>query len=84
MIRNAGGATIGKVVATEALPAGTHQFHFWTATDTTVDIFYMDNGTGGYSSAKLHSTGNGTLHILINLLYFFLMRMNLLISFPET
>jgi len=38
VIRNAGGATIGKVVATEALPAGTHQFHFWTATDTTVGI----------------------------------------------
>lgn len=38
MIRNAGGETVGKVVATEGLPAGTHQFHFWTATETTVGI----------------------------------------------
>ncbi len=32
------GAVIGRVVATEALPAGPHQFHFWTATDTTIGI----------------------------------------------
>ncbi len=31
-------APIGRVVATEALPAGPHQFHFWTATDTTLGI----------------------------------------------
>ncbi len=30
--------TIGRVVATEALPAGPHQFHFWTATDTSIGI----------------------------------------------
>ena len=29
---------IGRVVATEAMPAGPHQFHFWTATDTTLGI----------------------------------------------
>jgi hypothetical protein len=29
---------IGRVVATEQQPAGPHQFHFWTATDTTIGI----------------------------------------------
>jgi hypothetical protein len=29
---------IGRVVATELLPASPHQFHFWTATDTAVGI----------------------------------------------
>ena len=29
---------IGRVVATEAMPAGPHQFQFWTATDTTLGI----------------------------------------------
>ncbi|MFQ6045289.1 MAG: ATP-binding protein [Gemmatimonadales bacterium] len=32
------GPPVGRVVATEALPAGPHQFHFWTATDTTLGI----------------------------------------------
>jgi hypothetical protein len=31
-------SAIGRVVATEQLPAGPHQFHFWTATDTTMGI----------------------------------------------
>ncbi len=40
MIRlgNGDGGKIGRVVATEALPAGPHQFHFWTATDTAIGI----------------------------------------------
>jgi hypothetical protein len=29
---------IGRVVATEALPAGPHQFHFWTAVETSMGI----------------------------------------------
>jgi hypothetical protein len=29
---------IGRVVATETLPAGPHQFHFWTATETPLGI----------------------------------------------
>lgn len=29
---------VGRVVATEALPASPHQFHFWTATDTSLGI----------------------------------------------
>jgi hypothetical protein len=33
-----GGTAVGRVVATESLPAGPHQFHFWTATDTTLGI----------------------------------------------
>lgn len=31
-------APVGRVVATEALPASPHQFHFWSATDTTIGI----------------------------------------------
>ncbi len=38
MIQFDGGSAIGRVVATESLPAGPHQFHFWTATDTTLGI----------------------------------------------
>jgi len=29
---------IGRVIATEALPAGPHQFYFWTAIETTIGI----------------------------------------------
>jgi hypothetical protein len=32
------GDVIGRVVATEALPAGPHEFHFWTATDSPIGI----------------------------------------------
>ena len=32
------GAIIGRVVATEALPAGPHEFHFWTALETPIGI----------------------------------------------
>ena len=31
-------APIGRVVATELRPSTPHQFHFWTATDTSVGI----------------------------------------------
>ncbi len=31
-------APIGRVVATEALPAGPHEFHFWTANDAALGI----------------------------------------------
>ena len=35
---SAPGPVIGRVVATELLPASPHQFHFWTATNTAVGI----------------------------------------------
>ena len=35
---SAGRVPVGRVVATESLPAGPHQFYFWTATDTTLGI----------------------------------------------
>lgn len=38
MIRRGGDVPIGRVVATEALPASPHQFHFWTAIETAVGI----------------------------------------------
>ncbi|MBE0593985.1 MAG: ATP-binding protein, partial [Gemmatimonadales bacterium] len=38
MTSNDGGAVIGRVVATEALPAGPHEFHFWTALETPIGI----------------------------------------------
>src|SRR6266487_1583955 len=44
-------APIGRVVATELKPATPHQFHFWTATDTSVGIGAIvkvaGGGTGG-------------------------------------
>ena len=38
MIDKANPTPIGRVVATELKPATPHQFHFWTATETTVGI----------------------------------------------
>ena len=38
MIRKSDEAPIGRVVATELKPATPHQFHFWTATDTSIGI----------------------------------------------
>ncbi len=32
------GPVIGRVIATEQLPASPHQFHFWTATETAIGI----------------------------------------------
>jgi DNA helicase HerA-like ATPase len=39
--------TIGRVVATEQKPATPHQFHFWTAIDTTVGIGAIVKVQGG-------------------------------------
>jgi hypothetical protein len=38
---------IGRVVATEAMPASAHQFHFWTATDTSLGIGAIVRVDGG-------------------------------------
>ena len=38
MIRKSDETPIGRVVATELKPATPHQFHFWTATDTSIGI----------------------------------------------
>lgn len=38
---------IGRVVATEALPAGPHQFHFWTTPDAPVGIGAIVRVDGG-------------------------------------
>ena len=38
MIRKSDETPIGRVVATEMKPATPHQFHFWTATDTSIGI----------------------------------------------
>ena len=38
MIKERAREAIGRVVATEALPAGPHQFHFWTAVNTPMGI----------------------------------------------
>ncbi len=40
---------VGRVVATEAMPTGPHQFHFWTAKETTLGIgaiVRVDDGAG--------------------------------------
>lgn len=38
MIRFGDGEPVGRVVATEALPASPHEFHFWSATETPLGI----------------------------------------------
>ncbi len=38
MIRLGDAPLVGRVVATETLPASPHQFHFWTATETPLGI----------------------------------------------
>ncbi len=38
MIKFEDGRTIGRVIATEALPASPHEFHFWTAVETSLGI----------------------------------------------
>ena len=38
MIQKRGPVPVGRVVATELKPATPHQFHFWTATETTIGI----------------------------------------------
>lgn len=49
-----GGAIVGRVVATETLPAGPHEFHFWTALETPLGIGAIvrvdaDNGRAVYA-----------------------------------
>ena len=38
MIQSSEAIPVGRVVATETKPATPHQFHFWTATETSVGI----------------------------------------------
>jgi hypothetical protein len=38
MIQKREPVPVGRVVATELKPATPHQFHFWTATETTIGI----------------------------------------------
>ncbi len=38
MTMNGGGTIVGRVVATETLPAGPHEFHFWTSLETAIGI----------------------------------------------
>ena len=38
LIDRSPGPAVGRVVATEQLPSGPHQFHFWTATETDIGI----------------------------------------------
>lgn len=38
MIENPAAIPVGRVVATELKPATPHQFHFWTATETSIGI----------------------------------------------
>lgn len=49
MIRKPDETPIGRVVATELKPATPHQFHFWTATDTSIGIgaIVKVKGAGG-------------------------------------
>ncbi len=54
MIQRSSAVPIGRVVATELKPATPHQFHFWTATETTIGIgaiVRVEDGERG--------TGNG-------------------------
>jgi hypothetical protein len=46
-LKSVEGAVIGRVVATEALPASAHQFHFWTATDAALGIGAIVRVDGG-------------------------------------
>ena len=51
MIRKNDETPIGRVVATELKPATPHQFHFWTATDTSIGIGAIVKVTGPGSRA---------------------------------
>jgi hypothetical protein len=52
MIDKAAPVPVGKVVATELKPATPHQFHFWTANETTIGIgaIVKVQGTGSEES----------------------------------
>ena len=51
---------IGRVVATEQKPATPHQFHFWTATDTSVGIGAIVRVEGGGMGDGGRVGGRGT------------------------
>jgi len=51
VIRKNDETPIGRVVATELKPATPHQFHFWTATDTSIGIGAIVKVTGPGSRA---------------------------------
>jgi len=57
VIRKSDETPIGRVVATELKPATPHQFHFWTATDTSIGIgaIVKVQGTavGGQASGRI-------------------------------
>jgi len=67
------GRTVGRVIATEALPASPHQFHFWTATDTDLGIGAIvrvddDGGRTVYAvvtDAKAYSDLASPLHEVV-------------------
>lgn len=47
MIQKSAPTPVGRVVATELKPATPHQFHFWTATETTIGIGAIVRVEGG-------------------------------------
>jgi DNA helicase HerA-like ATPase len=57
VIRKTDEAPIGRVVATELKPATPHQFHFWTATETSIGIGaivkVLGPGAGGQGSGRI-------------------------------
>ena len=57
MIRKTDESPIGRVVATELKPATPHQFHFWTATETSIGIGaivkVLGLGAGGQGSGRI-------------------------------
>ncbi len=57
MIRKTEETPIGRVVATEQKPATPHQFHFWTATDTSIGIGAIvsvrGSGVAGQGSGRI-------------------------------
>ncbi len=73
MIKFENGRTVGRVIATEALPASPHQFHFWTATDTDLGIgaIVRVDGEGGrtvyavVTDAKAYSDLASPLHEVV-------------------
>jgi len=73
VIKFENGRTVGRVIATEALPASPHQFHFWTATDTDLGIgaIVRVDGEGGrtvyavVTDAKAYSDLASPLHEVV-------------------
>jgi len=50
-VTSSNGAIVGRVVATESLPAGPHEFHFWTALETPIGIGAIVRVTAGAARA---------------------------------